>query len=208
MKAKRHAILSFVFALVLFAAGLPVAAASDSEVPAGTRFLVELRDKLDARKVHTGKHFEARTLESLQASDGSVIQTGSRLRGRVSYVEETKMELQFEEINTGRGWRPIVATVSQVVGEKHVKGNTSSEGEISAKGSRGKHAAIGALIGAGAGAAIGGAKAGGTGAAIGAGAGGAGGALIGAASGGRDLVLEKGTRLELTLDRPLAIPYR
>jgi hypothetical protein len=195
--------LSLFCAMAWLLAGLPSRAATDSEVPAGTRFLVELRDKLEAKKIHAGRHFEARTLEALPTLDGRVIEAGARLKGRVSYVEHNKMELQFEEIDTGHGWVPIVATVTGVEGDKHVKAKTNEEGEISAKGSRGKDAAIGALVGGGLGAAVGAAAGGGKGAAIGAGAGGAGGALLGSASGGRDLVLQKGTRLEVSLERPL-----
>ncbi len=203
MRRTTKTALSILCAVTGLLAGLPAVAAANSEVPAGTRFLVELRDKLEAKKIHAGKHFEARTLEALSASDGRVIEAGARLRGRVSYVDHNKMELQFEQIDTGHGWVPIVATVAGVEGDKHVNANTDSEGEISAKGSRGKHAAIGAIVGGGLGAAVGAAEGGGKGAAIGAGAGGAGGALLGAASGGRDLVLQKGTRLEVSLDRPL-----
>ena len=208
MKAKPNSVYSLILTLLWLTAGLPAIAASDTQVPAGTRFLVELRDKLEANKIHAGKHFEARTLEPLQADDGSVIEAGRKLRGRVSYADEHKMELQFEQIDSGHGWVPIIATVTSVVGEKNVNKNTDSEGEVTSKGSRGKHAAIGAAVGAGVGAAIGAAEGGGKGAAIGAGAGGAGGALIGAASGGHDLVLERGARLELSLDRPLVFRSR
>ncbi len=205
MRTTTKAALSLLCAVTWLLSGLPAVAATHSEVPAGTRVLVELHDKLEAKKIHAGKRFEARTLEALPTSDGRVIEAGARLKGRVSYVEHNKMELQFEEIDTGHGWVPIVATVVGVEGDKHVKANTDDEGEISAKGSRGKNAAIGALVGGGLGAAVGAAAGGGKGAAIGAGAGGAGGALLGSASGGRDLVLQRGTRLELSLDRPLTL---
>ncbi|MBI1955415.1 MAG: hypothetical protein HYS38_03380, partial [Acidobacteria bacterium] len=68
---------------------LPPALAS-SEIPSGTRFLVELRDKLEAGKIKRGKKFEARTLEALEASDGSMIPAGAKLKGRVSYAEDNK----------------------------------------------------------------------------------------------------------------------
>jgi hypothetical protein len=192
--------VALAFALAAVTA-LP--AAAQSEIPAGTRFVVELRDKLDAKKIKVGKKFDARTLEALRATDGSVIEAGARLKGRVAYVEDKKVVLRFEEIDTRRGWVPIVAQVSGVVGEKQLKQRVGSESEISAQGTRGRNAAIGAAIGAGAGAAVGASKAGSQGAMIGAATGAAAGALIGAASGGRDLVLTEGTRVELTLDRPL-----
>lgn len=175
------------------------------EVPAGTRFMVELRDKLDAEKVKPGKKFSATTLESLQMTDGTVVPPEAKLKGRVSYVEGKKMVLRFERIETRYGKYPIVASVVSVVGERDVKDEVGPEGEIKAEGGRGKSAAIGAVIGGGLGAAIGASQKGGKGAAIGAGAGGATGALIGAAAGGKRLVLQKGARLEVELERPLTI---
>ncbi len=203
MRTKAKRIAAILLTSVWLAAGLPAIAASGSEIPQGTRFLVELRDKLDATKIQAGKKFEANTLEALQGSDGKMIKAGAKLRGIVTHVERSKMVLRFDRIDTGRGWVPIAATVTQVIGEHNVKEKAGSEGEVSASGGRGKRAAIGAAVGAGVGAAIGASEGGGKGAAIGAGAGGAGGAVIGAASGGHSLVLEKGARLELALDRPL-----
>lgn len=181
-------------------------AVADSEVPAGTRFLVEIKDKLEANKVKRGKKFEARTLEVLRANDGRWIPAGAKLKGQVSYVEDNKMMLRFEQIETRRGKVPLIASVVQVRDEKNVQKSPGDEGEIKASGGRGKSAAIGAVVGGGIGAAIGARQGGGKEAALGAGSGAAVGALIGAAAGGKDLVLYEGTRLELQLDRPLAVP--
>ena len=176
---------------------------AESELSAGTRFLVELRTDLDAKRVKPGKKFEARTLEALRASDGNTISAGAKLKGRVSHVEHNKMMLRFEEIDTGHGKVPIVVSVQDIVGEKHVRNKTDSEGEIRAAGKSGRDAAIGATVLGGIGAAVGATQAGGKGAALGAGSGAAAGALIGAAVGKGDLRLQKGTRLDLVLDRPL-----
>ena len=176
-----------------------------SEIPAGTRFLVELRDKLDANRIKRGKKFEARTLEALRASDGSWIPAGAKLKGRVSYVEDHQMILRFERIETRRGKYPLIASLVQVRGEKGIHSRPGEEGEVRADTNRGRNAAIGAAVAGGVGAAVGAQKGGAKGAAIGAGTGAAVGALIGAASGGKDLVLEDGTQLELQLDRPLQI---
>lgn len=200
-----------LFALLLAAAwmlggslAVPLAAA-DREIPAGTRFLVELRDKLEAKKVKRGRRFEAQTVEPIEAGDGSVIPADARLEGRVSYVKDNKMILSFERIESPWGRLPIVASVVSVVGEHDVKKQVDDEGEIKASGGRGKGTAIGAIIGGGLGAVIGEKTKGGKGAAVGAGAGGLTGGLIGAVSSGKNLVLEKGARLELELDRPLVI---
>lgn len=193
---------AWVVALACAFAGAPLARAQ-SEIPAGTRFLVELQSKLDAERVHRGKKIEARTIEPLMATDGSTIPAWTKLKGEVTYVRDNQMILRFDRIEPPGGKRPIVATVTGVVGEKDVKKTTGDEGEIKSAGHRGRDAAIGAVVLGGIGAAVGATQAGGRGAAIGAGAGAASGAVIGAAAGGRKLVLEKGMRLELQLDRPL-----
>ena len=187
----------------IVALSLGSTAAAQSEVPAGTRFVVELRNKLEARKVKRGKKFEARTVEALKARDGRVIPARAKLKGRVSHVEGNRMVLRFEEIQTPRGKEPVVATVVGVVGERHVRVEAGREGEIRGDSNRGRDAAIGALVLGGIGAAVGAQQGGAKGGAIGGGTGAAAGAAIGAAAGGRDLVLQGGTRLDLQLDRPL-----
>jgi hypothetical protein len=187
-----------------FAAHPASAAAVQSEVPQGTRFLVELRDTLKAEKVKRGKKFDARTLEALPTADGRILPAGAKLKGKVSYADDNELMLRFEEIEFGGQKQPIVASVLGVVGEKGVKSTVGKEGEIEGKGgSRGKRAAIGAAVGGGIGTVVGVTKGDKKDAAIAGGSGAALGALIGAASGGRELVLDKGTRIQLQLDRPL-----
>ena len=98
---------------------------------------------------------------------------------------------------------PIVASVAGVAGEKGVQKEAGDEGEIKASKSRGRATATGAIIGAGVGAAVGASTGGKKGAAIGTGVGAAAGGVLGAIVGTTDLVLHKGTRIELELDRPL-----
>jgi len=207
MRTERSSLLaSLLTALLLMSTALVAPAFADRrEIPAGTRFTVELRDKLDAKKVNSGKKFTAITLEALEAGDGTIIPAESKLKGHVSYVEGNKMVLRFERIETRYGKFPIVASVVSVMCEKNVKDEVGPEGEIKSEGGRGKSTAIGAIIGGGIGAAMGGSQKGGKGAAIGAGTGGVAGALIGAAAGGRSLALQKGARLEVELERPLLI---
>ncbi len=200
-------------AAVACAAALSLAAAvparAQSEVPEGTRFLVELRNKLEARKVRPGKKFEVRTLDTMQASDGTYIRSWTKIRGRVTHATDKELILRLERIELPGEKAPIIATATGVVGEKDIKSQAGDEGEIKSQSHRGRDAAIGAAVVGGLGAAIGGAKGGGKGAAIGAGAGAATGAVIGAsAGGGKDLVLQKGTRIEFQLDRPLVFRTR
>jgi hypothetical protein len=192
-----------VAALLVALAAAPISAQPFGEIPAGTRIAVELKKKLDARKVKPGKSFEARTVEALVASDGSVLRAGAKLKGRVWSADDDRLLLRFERIEDHGKKIPLVATVSRVIGERDVEAETGPEGEIRAEGHRGRNAAIGALVTGGLGAALGGAQAGRKGAAIGGGAGAATGAAIGAATGGGNLVLREGTRLELRLERPL-----
>lgn len=207
MRTTKRAILPALAALLALL-GAPVRAGQETlaEVPAGTRFLVELKTKLDAQKVKVGKKFEARTLEPVHATNGAYIKAGAKLKGRVRYVKDNEMQLGFETIDTGRDKVPIVATVVGVPGEKNVRKKAGDEGEIRAEGGhRGRNTAIGAGVGAGTGAAVGAVTGGGKEAAIGAGIGAGAGALVGALTGGgKPLVLQKNMRLELELDRPLA----
>ena len=197
------AILLLVLSLIALGSASALAL-QNSEVPAGTRFMVELRDKLEAKNVKKGKKFEVRTLEALTANDGSQIAAGAKIKGRVTSVRNNEMVLRFEEIDTGRGKSPIIASVAGVAGEKDVKARVGKEGEISSSGGRGKSAAIGSAVGAAIGAGVGAARGGAANTAIGAGIGAGAGAGVGAAAGGRDLELTKGTRLDVVLDRPLS----
>ena len=83
------AILLLVLSLIALGSGSALAL-QNSEVPAGTRFMVELRDKLEARKIKKGKKFEVRTLEALTANDGSQIPAGAKIKGRVTSVEQQR----------------------------------------------------------------------------------------------------------------------
>jgi hypothetical protein len=176
-------------------------------VPNGTHFLVRLDDELNSGKNPVNKKFEARTLEPLQTSSGSILPAGARIRGHISRIEpggltgRARLWLTFDDIDTHHGRLPLVAEVSSVPGDFAVRPGESKEGEIEARTSKGTRdmeaAATGAALGAAAGASHGG-----KGAAIGAAAGGVAGFV--ASSGiGQELDLPKGTKLDLVLDRPL-----
>lgn len=206
-----------ILVVSLFAISLPLFAQfstrPDSDTPGpnyiaeGTRFVVKLDDTLDTKKLKPGKHFKAKLAEDLVAPNGAVIPAGKKIKAHVSDVDRGyhgRIFLAFDEIETRNGWRPLMASVSDVPGEKGVK-QVGPEGEVQKKG-RDKNrmietAAVGAAVGAAAGAAAHGGKGAGIGAAAGAGAGVAAGLLL-----DRDLKLEKGQMLELRLDRPLQVP--
>jgi hypothetical protein len=178
-----------------------------NSIPAGTKFIVRLNDKLDTGKIKEGKHFQAKLAEDLAVPGGVAIPRGKKIKGHVSSVEggfHARLPLSFDEIETQHGWMPLVATVTGVPGEHGVK-QPNTEGEIERKGpSKGRmieSAAIGAGVGA-----LGGVVAGGShGAAIGAGVGGGAGLGAGLLT-DRNLKLNKGQMLEVRLDRPLQVP--
>ncbi len=177
-------------------------------IPEGTRFVVLLEDKLDTAKIDRGKRFKAKLGDDLVAPDGSVIPRGSKIKGHVSDVQQglhPRLILSFDQIDTRHGWVPLAATVTGVPGEHGLKPETGPEGEIERPGVDKRRAAEAAAVGAGVGTLAGAAAGGGKGAAIGAAAG----AGVGLGAGilsDRNFRLEKGTQLEVQLDRQLIVP--
>ncbi len=211
--AKKWAAWTGLLSLLLPAAALRAQvetsnAAGANLVPEGTRFVIQLNDSLDTKKIKPGKNFQAKLAEDLYAPNGATIPAGKKIKGHVSSVDRGlhgRLLLSFDQIETRHGWRPLAATVTGVPGEHSIKSNTGPEGEIEKRGASGKRVVEGAVIGAAVGAAAGGAAAGPHGAIIGAAAGGALGGGTGLLT-DRDFKLNKGQQLELRLDRPLQIP--
>ena len=197
-------------------AGLPLAAQDRGTAPPptpnaiaeGQTFLIRLNDKLDTSNVKQGHHFTAKLAEDLVAPNGATIRRGHKIWGHVSSVEQglhARMILSFDQIDTGHGKMPLVATVTGVPGE-HAAKQPNAEGEIERKGTDTHRMIETAAVGAGLGAIAGAAAGGGKGAGIGAGAGAGLGALTGVLM-QRNLRLEKNTVLEVRLDHPLQIPH-
>ena len=193
----------------------PVLAAQDApSVPAnavvqGTVALIQLTDRLDTRTVKAGDRFHARLAEPLTAENGMTSDAGRKIKGHVSAVEpglHTRLLLSFDEIDTSAGWRPLIATVTGVPGEHGLK-EIGAEGEIGRKGLTKEEIAEAVVIGAGEGAAQGMRNGGKKAAAAGAGNGAANSAYN-AFESGHDLVLDKGTALEIRLDRNLMLASR
>src|SRR5246127_2170707 len=203
-------VLALFASLPIFAQDPAIAPqAPPNAIPEGTRFLIRLNDRLDTRKLQPGKHFEAKLAEDLVAGDGAVIPRGKTIKGHVSSIEQglhARMMLSFDEIDTGHGSMPLIATITGVPGDHAVK-EPGDEGELQRKGMSKQHEIEAVAVGAGIGAAAGAIKGGGKGAGIGAGAGAGVGAIAGLLT-DHDLRLEKGTVLEVRLDHPLQIPFR
>jgi hypothetical protein len=186
-----------------------VAPAPPNSIPQGTICLLQVTDRLDTHTARAGDPFQARLAEPVTTADGETLEAGSKIHGHISAVElglRRRLLLSFDEIQTAHGWVPLLATVTGVPGE-HGLSRVGDEGEISRKGMTKEEIAEAVVVGAGEGAKQGEKNGGKRGAAVGAGEGAADGALT-AFESGHDLVLEKGTALEIRLDRNLNIPAR
>ena len=174
--------------------------AQPNSIPDGTRFIIKLKDTLDTRKMEQGKHFKAELREELVTPSGLVIPKGRTIKGHVGRFEHgytgSRMQLALDEIETRKGWVPLIATVTGVPGDSSIKAS-GEEGEIYRKGPDKKKVITNAAIGAAVGAVTGSVVGGGKGAAIGAAAG----AGVGTGSSflfkGSDMKLDKGTQLEV-----------
>jgi len=199
--------LALVAFLSVSMAGQDAPSVPVNAIPQGTVALIQLSNRLDTRTVKASDRFEARLVEPLSTANGVTIDAGKKIKGHVSAVEpglQTRMILSFDEIETGRGWMPLIATVTGVPGEHSLK-RIGDEGEIGRKGMSKEEIAEAVVVGAGKGAEEGEKSGGKHGAVTGAGSGAAS-AAYSAFDSGHDLVLEKGTALEIRLDRNLTVP--
>src|SRR5512142_2256968 len=138
-------------------------------IPEGQIFLIRLNDTLDTSKLKAGKKFSAKLAEDLQAPNGATIPRGKKINGHVSSIEQglhARLLLSFDEIDTGHGKMPLIATVTGAPGE-HAARQPDSEGTIEKKGMSKGHMIETTAVGAGIGAIAGGAAGGGKGAGIG-----------------------------------------
>jgi hypothetical protein len=179
-------------------------------VPQGTAFLIQLTDRLDTKTVKAGDRFHARLAEPLLSPTGGLmIDQGKKIKGHVSALEpglHTRLLLSFDEIETQHGWTALIATVTGVPGE-HGLQQVGDEGQIGRKGMTKEQIAEAVVVGAGEGAAAGVHDKDKREAATGAGQGAANSAFT-ALQSSHDLILEKGTALEIRLDRNLQVPTK
>lgn len=212
---KRTYMLLADIALVLASLGVAPAyarqassAVTGSRAPSGTEFMVRLEDAISTKDAKGGNRFQARTLEPLIAADGTVLRAGALLRGHVDKVEaahktgRARIWLTFDDVKTPNGWSPLVADVFDIPGVHSIKVDYNKESEIEARTSnrqqQAEAAAAGAFVGAAPGVASHNGKDAASGAAVGAAA-----AFMAASGLGQELILEKDTKLELILERPL-----
>lgn len=174
----------------------------------GTRVLVRLEDELSTADSKSNFKFHVKTMEPLEAGSGFYLPAGAEIRAHVSRVEpanitgHAKLWLVFDEIKTRFGVLPIVADVVSVPGDHSVKTTPEKEGVIEGKKSTqqaaGEAAAEGAAMGAVKGVKDKNAKEAVTKAAESALA-----AYLMESGRGHEIVLPKGAKLELEIERAL-----
>jgi len=174
----------------------------------GTRVLVRLEDELSTGECKNNFKFKVKTMEPLEAGSGFYLPAGAEIRAHISRVEpanitgHAKLWIVFDEIKTRFGTLPIVADVVSVPGDHSVKTTPEKEGVIEGKKSTqqaaGEAAAEGAAMGAVKGVKDKNAKEAVTKAAEAALA-----AYLMESGRGHEIVLPKGSKLELELERAL-----
>ena len=184
-------------------------------VPSNTTIPLELRSALNSRTAYAGQAIYCDTIYPIVVSNRVVIPVGSYVKGRVTQVTrpgrvkgKAQLGLRFDEITLPNGvTRALRATLSGFGGSGN-EGFKPNEGKIQGESSKGKDAEVIAVSGAeGAGiGSVAGISGGHSG--VGAGVGGAAGALGGLvyvlATRGKEIVLPRGTNLELQLAVPLS----
>jgi hypothetical protein len=186
----------------------PVCAASDIAVPEGTVIGLQLNNRLSTKTNSEGDSFTAVVTTPIFLDERIAIPKGSTVTGSISRIlrpgrfkGKAVLNLLFQSIDIpGHGQIPIAVTLVHVDSE----GNESvhSEGGIEGKGS-GKGDAAKVIVPGVAGAGVGTLAGGGKGAGIGAGVGIAIGLASVFTSRGKDIELNKGATLDISLDRPL-----
>ena len=106
----------------------------------GTTFLIRLDERLDVNQVRPGKPFKAKLEEDMMGPDETMIFHGARIKGHVSAAGSgfhPRLLLSFDEIETQRGWAPLMATITAVPGEHGL--TIGDEGEIEREGPGSAH---------------------------------------------------------------------
>jgi len=168
-------------------------------VPAGTNMKVRLNETLSSKESRVGDRFTVTVIDPVKYNEATInghissIEKSGKIKGR------TSMNLDFDRITLTDGRTGTLhGYVSKVYGEG--AGTADNEGGVQS-GSRTKQAVKRGGIGAAAGAIFGGIVGGGKGAAIGLLIGGAGGAGSLAVQGSKELKLESGTEMLISVTR-------
>ncbi|HWZ53453.1 MAG TPA: hypothetical protein VNV84_01785 [Candidatus Acidoferrales bacterium] len=178
-------------------------------LPQGTRLLIGLQEALSTKDDKAGKRFVATTLEPITTAEGKVIPSGVQIRGHIDRVQSAgktgraRMWLAFDDIGTPRGWRPLVAQLIDAPGIHSIHVAYDHEGEIQAASVNKDQAMKAAAVGAAAGAATAGMATGKEKDVAMAAAMAAATAFMVSYGLGQEITLQKGTKLEIVIERPL-----
>jgi hypothetical protein len=127
-------IATLTFGAVWMAAETPSTPANPYAIPEGTTMLVRLGQRLETSTARQGNRFKASLAEDVIAPNGSRLERGSRIRGHISRVNQglhPRLLLSFDDIETSRGRLPLIASVSGVPGE-HGVSQPDPDGSIEA----------------------------------------------------------------------------
>ena len=199
-------------ALLLFILSVPqttLAVADTVTIPEGTRIYLQLNNSVSTKNIE-GDPFKAIVTEPVYVGDRMIIPKGSVVSGSISHIMrpvrsfkgKAALTLLFQSIDIpGHGELPIVASLV----DDEVNKRISPEGTIKGAGSEGRDAErvlTPGIVGAGIGILAGGGK----GAGIGAGVGAAIGLATVFSSRGKEIVIKRGSTLDINLDKPLSVP--
>ncbi|HUY13348.1 MAG TPA: hypothetical protein VMX16_06925 [Terriglobia bacterium] len=184
-------------------------------VPSETRIPLVLVSALSSRTAYVGQKVYCRTVYPVAVNDRILIPVNTYIKGEITQVErpghvkgKAQIGLRFDSITLPNGvTRSLNATLSNYAGNGK-EGFNRTESKITGQGTKGKDAetvgvtaaesaSIGAISTISAGRA-------GLGAATGGAAGGLAGLIYVLATRGKEIVLPRGTSLELELLRPLS----
>ncbi|HXJ95230.1 MAG TPA: hypothetical protein VMT20_20500 [Terriglobia bacterium] len=188
--------------------------AGEIVVPANTTIPLELRSQITSRTAYVGQAIYCDTIYPITVNNRIILPVRTYVKGEITQVTrpgkvkgKAELGLRFDEITLPNGvTKPLRATLSGFGGNGK-EGFSAKEGRIEGESTKGQDAktiavpaATGATIGAIAGHD-------GLGAGIGGAAGAAGGLAAVLLTRGKEVVLPRGTSLELQLSAPLSF-YR
>ena len=180
-------------------------------VPANTAIPLELRSQISTRTAYVGQAIYCDTIYPITVNNRIILPVRTYVKGEITQVTrpgkvkgKAELGLKFDEITLPNGvTKPLRATLSGFAGNGK-EGFSAKEGRIEGESSKGQDAktiAIPAATGASIGAIAG---HDGLGAGIGGAAGAAGGVAAVLLTRGKEVVLPRGTSLELQLSAPLS----
>jgi type IV secretion system protein VirB10 len=174
-------------------------------VPKGTTIPIQLLSRISTKTVKEGDGVYGMTIFPITLNNEIVIPVGSSVKGKITEVQrpgrvkgKAGLALSFQTLILPSG--STIPLYASLAGSSDAK--TDSEGKLEGDSSKGDDAATVAKT-TSVPAAIGGVAGGRKGAGIGAGGGAAAGLATVLLTRGKDLVLDRGTTLEIVLDRPL-----